>query len=70
MFDSLPENDGFWNRRRFLKAAGAVAAGPRSRGGGRAGANPDALALNGVRRRDRAAEETIAGAEMAAICGG
>ena len=47
MFDSLPENDGFWNRRRFLKAAGAVAAGATLTRVARAGANPDALALNG-----------------------
>ena len=47
MFDSLPENDGFWNRRHFLKAAGAVAAGATLTRVARAGANPDALALNG-----------------------
>jgi dTDP-4-amino-4,6-dideoxygalactose transaminase len=47
MFDSLPENDGFWNRRHFLKAASALAAGTTLTQVARAGANPDALAVNG-----------------------
>ena len=48
MFDPIPEFDGFWNRRRFLKATGLLAAGT-ALGGVAQGAPSEGLALKGGR---------------------
>ena len=47
MFEFNSENDGFWNRRRFLKATGAMAAAAAFAGTSRAGAPAETLAVKG-----------------------